>query len=204
MIQFIVDHTERRTSTGLDCELPQAIDLALVQGGYKTAPGPRALATLTHRLSVLSKVHQPNQYTCQDAKVREPISKTRRAYAKRGVTQDRKAALTKKPLEALLATCDESLRGVRARALLLFAWSSGGTRRSEVTDATMEDVHKVGDRAYVFTLLRSKTNQSGTGRPDGNKPLIGRAADALEAWLESERNHRRPDFSAYPPRRLRR
>ncbi len=167
------------------CELPEAIDLALVQGGYKSSLGPPALATLTHRLSVLSKVHQLNQAQnpCQDPKVRELISKTRRAYAKRGVTQGKKAALTKEPLEALLATCDDSLRGVRDRALLLFAWSSGGRRRSEVTDATMENVRKVGDRAYVFTLLRTKTNQSGAERDDTSKPVVGRAAEALEAWL---------------------
>jgi hypothetical protein len=61
VIQFIVDHAERKTRTGLRCELPEAIDLALVQGGYKTALGSPALATLTHRLSVLSKVHQLNQ-----------------------------------------------------------------------------------------------------------------------------------------------
>jgi integrase len=130
-------------------------------------------------------VHQLNQAQnpCQDAKVRELISKTRRAYAKRGVTQDKKAALTKEPLEALLATCDDSLRGVRDRALLLFAWSSGGRRRSEVTDATMENVRKVGERAHVFTLLRTKTNQSGSEQQDSNKPLVGRTADALETWL---------------------
>jgi len=130
-------------------------------------------------------VHQLNQAQnpCKDAKVRELISKTRRAYAKRGVTQDKKAALTKEPLEALLATCDDTLRGVRDRALLLFAWSSGGRRRSEVTDATMENVRRVGERAYVFSLLRTKTNQSGSERQDSNKPLVGKAADALEAWL---------------------
>jgi len=185
VLQFIVDHAERKTRTGQSCELPESIDLALVQGGFKTALGPPALATITHRLSVLSKVHQLNQAQnpCQDPKVRELISKTRRAYAKRGVRQDKKAALTKEPLEALLATCDDSLRGVRDRALLLFAWSSGGRRRSEVADATMENVRKVGERAYVFTLLRTKTNQSGSAREDSAKPLVGRAADALEAWL---------------------
>jgi integrase len=185
VIQFIVDHAERKTQAGLGSELPEPIDLALVQGGFKTALGPPALATITHRLSVLSKVHQLNQAQnpCQDPKVRELISKTRRAYAKRGVRQDKKAALTKEPLEALLATCDESLRGVRDRALLLFAWSSGGRRRSEVTDATLENVRKVGERAYVFNLFRTKTNQAGSEREDSAKPLVGRAADALEAWL---------------------
>ena len=58
------------------------------------------------------------------------------------------------------ATCDDSLRGVRDRALFLFAWSSGGRRRAEVTDATMENTHCIGPREVSFTLLRSKPNQT--------------------------------------------
>ena len=45
------------------------------------------------------------------------------------------------------------------------------------------NVRRVGERAYVFSLLRTKTNQSGSERQDSNKPLVGKAADALAAWL---------------------
>ena len=186
VIQFIVDHAQRKTESGLKCELPSAIDRAMVDGGFKAALGPPALATLAHRISVLSKVHQLKalRNPCQDPKVRELLAKTRRAYSKRGVVQDKKAALTKDPLEALLATCDDSLRGVRDRALLLLAWSSGGRRRSEVTAATTDNVKKVGTRAFVFTLHRSKTDQSGRNNQNNDKPIVGPAADALQAWLE--------------------
>jgi integrase len=186
VLQFIVDHAQRKTADGLVCELPPAIDRALVDGGFKAAVGPPALATLVHRVSVLSKVHQLRSVRnpCHDPKVRELLAKTRRAYSKRGVVQDKKAALTKDPLEALLATCDDSLRGVRDRALLLFAWSSGGRRRSEVTAATTDNVKKIGARTYVFTLHRSKTDQAGTNGHDNDKPIVGMAADALDAWLE--------------------
>ena len=185
VIQFIVDHALRKTADGLVCELPQAIDRAMVDGGFKAALGPPALATLVHRVSVLSKVHQLRSVRnpCQDPKVRELLAKTRRAYSKRGVVQDKKAALTKDPLEALLATCDDSLRGVRDRALLLFAWSSGGRRRSEVTAATAENVKKISARTYVFTLHRSKTDQSGANGQDNDKPIVGPAADALDDWF---------------------
>ena len=121
--------------------------------------------------------------TVQDAKVRDLVAKTRRAYAKRGVVPDKKAAITLEPLQAMLATCDDSLRGVRDRALLLFAWSSGGRRRSEVTDATMENTRRVGPRAYSFTLLHSKTNQTGALRADSEKPILDEAADALATWI---------------------
>jgi integrase len=184
-LQFIVDHVNRTTEDGLRSELPAAIDAALVDAGLKGKLGSLAMATVSHRLSVLSKVHQikalPNP--CRDPQVQELLSKARRAYAKRGVTQDKKPALTREPLEALLETCDDSLRGIRDRALLLFAWASGGRRRSEVTAATRENVTKVGERAYVFALAYSKTNQTGTDRPDNDKPIVGVAAAALEAWL---------------------
>ncbi len=140
---------------------------------------------MLHRLSVLSKAHQVRGVTntVQDGKVRELVGKTRRAYAKRGVVADKKAAITLEPLQAMLATCDDSLRGARDRALLLFAWSSGGRRRSEVTDATMENTRRVGPREFSFTLLRSKTNQTGIRRPDSEKPILDEAADALAKWL---------------------
>ena len=75
---------------------------------------------------------------CHDAQVRELLSRTRKAYAKRGDLPRKKAALTKDPLQALLETCDDSLRGKRDRALLLFAWASGGRRRSEVASASLQ------------------------------------------------------------------
>ena len=97
--------------------------------------------------------------------------------------QDKKPALMREPLEAMLATCDDSLRGIRDRALLLFAWSSGGRRRSEVTSATRENVAKAGERAYIFTLTHSKTNQAGADRADNRKSIVGVAADALDVWF---------------------
>jgi integrase len=185
VLQFVVDHAERSTDAGLQTALPAVIDQALVQGRFKAKLGPLALATVLHRLSVLSKAHQLQRVSnpVQDPKVRELVGKTRRAYAKRGVRPAKKAAVTLEPLQAMLATCDESLRGVRDRALLLFAWASGGRRRSEVTDATLENTSRVGPRAYTYTLLHSKTNQAGAHRPDSDKPIVDEAADALAAWI---------------------
>jgi integrase len=200
-LQFIVDHAQRTADQGLDHELPACIDQALVDSGIKGKLGALSLSTLSHRLSVLSKVHQlkalPNP--CQAPQVKELLSKTRRAYAKRGAVKNKKPALTREPLRALLETCDDSLRGVRDRALLLLAWSSGGRRRSEVTRAAVENIVKVADRAYVFTLTHSKTNQFGADRPENDKPVVGLAADALEQWLQRSRIKSGPIF-----RRIRR
>ena len=95
----------------------------------------------------------------------------------------RQRALTKDPLQLLLATCDDSLRGKRDRALLLFAWATGGRRRSEVAAATLENLQRVNAEAFVYTLAHSKTNQRGELRPEDVKPLVGSAAAAMTEWL---------------------
>ena len=79
-------HISQKTTSVVSASVPTD---AFDQRAATLTLGPPALATLTHRLSVLSKVHQLNQAQnpCQDPKVRELISKTRRAYAKRGVRQ---------------------------------------------------------------------------------------------------------------------
>ncbi|VVE87021.1 site-specific integrase [Pandoraea bronchicola] len=187
IVQFVVDHAEHQGKHGLRTEMPDAVDAALVAQGLKARPGPPALATLRHRLSVIAKLHTsrdlPNP--CAEPAVRELLAKTRRAYAKRGVRTAKKEALTREPLRALLATCDDSLRGKRDRALLLFAWSSGGRRRSEVVRATCENVRRTGPAHYVYTLGWSKTNQQGADLPENEKPVAGAAAAALTDWLVS-------------------
>ncbi|MFN4351669.1 MAG: tyrosine-type recombinase/integrase [Hylemonella sp.] len=187
VLQFIVDHAQRSGEQGLTSELPHEIDLALVAAGYKGKTGALALATLVHRIAVLSKAHQARELKnpCQDPLVRELLARTRKAYARRGALPHKKAALTREPLEALLATCDHSLRGRRDRALLLFAWSSGGRRRSEVAHADMAQLRRYGPGEFVYTLAHSKSNQAGTDQPENHKPLVGVAAEALEAWLQA-------------------
>ncbi|MDO8717554.1 MAG: tyrosine-type recombinase/integrase [Polaromonas sp.] len=184
ILQFIVDHAERTTDNGLVSELPPEIDRALVDAGYKGKLGALAHNTLVHRIAVLSKAHQLREVKnpCHDPKVRELLSRTRKAYAKRGVMPQKKEALTLDPLQAILATCDDSLRGKRDRALLLFAWASGGRRRSEVAGADMRFLKQVPE-GFIYTLAYSKTNQAGVDLPENRKPLLGGAAEALTAWL---------------------
>ena len=186
VLQFIVDHAERMTENGLVSELPIAIDRALVEAGYKGKLGAMAHNTLVHRISVLSKAHQLKELKnpCHDPKVRELLSRTRKAYAKRGTLPQKKDALTKDPLELVLANCDDTLRGKRDRALLLFAWASGGRRRSEVAGADMHLLKRIPE-GFLYTLAYSKSNQAGLDLPGNHKPLLGVAAEALQAWLNA-------------------
>lgn len=187
VIQFIVDHAQRTTRAGLTTQLPPTVDQALVAAGFKGKLGAPSLNTLVHRISVLSKAHQlarhPNP--CADPAVRELLAKTRRAYAKRGALPRKQRALTREPLQAVLDTCDDSLRGLRDRALLLFAWSTGGRRRSEVANARLENLRRVREGEYLYTMTHSKTNQTGVARPEDVKPLVGTAAEAMETWLDA-------------------
>lgn len=135
------------------------------------------MATVTHRLYTLSKWHQLKHVAnpCDDADVRHLISRAKRAAAKRGEMPTKKTAATREPLELTLATCDGSLQDSLDRALLLFAWASGGRRRSEVAEATAEQLQKVGDDLYLYRMHRSKTNHS--GKETNDKPLRGKAAE---------------------------
>lgn len=95
VLQFIVDHAQRITGNGLVSELPLSIDMALVNGGYKGKPGPLSHNTLVHRIAVLSKAHQVEEQTnpCHDYKIRELLSRIRKAYAKRGVLPNKKRCI---------------------------------------------------------------------------------------------------------------
>jgi integrase len=187
VLQFIVDHAQRTTEDGLVQELPAAIDQALVDAGHKSKIGPLALNTIVHRIAVLSKVHQLRslENPAADPKVKELLSMTRRAYAKRGALARKKDALTRDPLDAVLATCDDSLAGKRDRALLLFGWSTGGRRRSEIADANMKHLKPCRNGEFSYELVHSKTNQSGQDRPENEKPVVGAAAEALREWLHA-------------------
>lgn len=189
VVQFIVDHAQRTSAQGLRSELPASVERALIKAGLKAKSGPLSLSTIEHRIAALSRVHamwsHPNP--CQSGPVRELMTMTRRAYAKRGRVSSGAPALTKDRLERLIEVCDQdtSLAGVRDKALLLFAWSSGGRRRSEITWATMDTVIKVSESHYEYHLPYSKTNQTGRNAAENVKPIMGTAAFALSAWIRA-------------------
>lgn len=71
---------------------------------------------------------------------------------------------------------------MRDRALLLFAWASGGRRRWEVTGAVLEQLIVSDATTYLYRLLHTKTDQTGVNahieRP------IGVALEALTTGLK--------------------
>ena len=188
VVQFVVDHLARRGKTGLAWELPPALDAQLVAAGLKQKPGAFKLSTVVHRVAVLSAAHQAHKAAnpCESPAVRQLLKRGRRASVKRGERPHKKTAITRAELEALLATCDDSLEGRRDAALLLFGFASGGRRRSEIAAADWQDLRRVGEAAFVYRLEHSKTQQAGpSANATPDKPVLGRAGAALDAWLRA-------------------
>lgn len=182
-LQFVLDHLTRPLADGRWTHLlPTSIDAALVAAGVKAQLGPLAASTVSHRLAVLGKWHQSNGWESPtEAKALKTLLRdARKAQARHGVSVRKKTALVIEPLQALLATCTDGVRGLRDRALLLLTWSGGGRRRSEVVRLQVTDVRRLDADTWLYALGSTKTDTSGTRR---EKPLRGPAAQALTAWL---------------------
>lgn len=170
IIAFIIQHCE-----GLDPE----IDKKLVEQKYKSKLGPHQLATIKRRIASLSGFLElenlPNP--CRSREVSMLLSKLTKKY---GTSKPAGKAITRDILDDILDTCDESLISIRNKAILLFAFSSGGRRRKEVATALFKDLIKHADGDYTYTIPQSKTDQSGQGYV---VPIKGRAAKALNDWI---------------------
>lgn len=182
-VQFVLDHLARPlTDGGWAHLLPPGIDAALVAARIKSKLGPLAFNTVSHRLAVLGKWHRIKEW---DSPTEAPALKTllreaRKAQSRQGVNVRKKTAIVLEPLQALLATCNDGVRGIRDRALLLLAWSGGGRRRSEVVGLQVGDVRQLDADTWIYALGATKTDTGGVRR---DKPLRGPAAAALTAWL---------------------
>src|SRR5690349_3391448 len=79
VIQFLVDHIQRRSKAGLVSELPPEIDAALVAAGLKAKVGPLKLSSVSHRVAVLSTAHKLKRRAnpCELPSVRTLLSRAR-------------------------------------------------------------------------------------------------------------------------------
>lgn len=170
LITFIIQHTE-----GLDPD----IDTMLVDQGFKAKLGPHKLATVKRRIGSLSVFLESAKWPnpCHDHEVHRILAQLTKKY---GSSKPAGRAITKDVLDDMLETCRDQLIDIRDRAMLLFAWGSGGRRRAEVTCALMKDLTRLPDGSFVYNIPTSKTDQEGKGAP---VPVKGRVAHALDHWL---------------------
>ncbi len=98
-------------------------------GDSAKRPGRWSVATVEARVRHLSKAHKLAglDSPAADVRRRERIAAMKRAAAQAGTTRNRHEAITLSVLEQLIDTCDrDTLTGLRDRAVMLFAWASGG------------------------------------------------------------------------------
>jgi len=141
-----------------------------------------APTTIRRRLSALGKMHRFNDLPWNPAHrdIQGPLQGVLRT---RGRPVQKAAALTLPMLRQLLATCDQSARGRRDRALLLFGFV-GALRRSELVSLRVEDVDSLGN-GLRLRLRRGKTDQAGQGAEVGlprGKHSATCPVRAFEAW----------------------
>ena len=178
-LRFLLDHAQDLTTAK-----GPARDVAeeLIAIGLRASLAAPAPSSLDRRVASWQAFHRmrnlPSPFTAP--LVQQTRQKARRALSRPRVPKSPRP-VTRDILEALLATCDDSLRGIRDRALLTLAFASGGRRRSELTALNRDDVDGQGETLWL-RLLTTKTT-----RPDQapRLPVKGRAARALTHWIET-------------------
>lgn len=140
---------------------------------------PLKVATLRRYLASLSEAHTARgmDNPCRDAQVKLILRRAR--VAQRHHVPEQKQAITFSLLTQMLASCDDSLKGARDKALLLVAFRSGGRRRSELANMQVDEL-QTDSQGYRWRLRFHKTDQNGQGLV---VPIYDAAAVALTAWL---------------------
>jgi integrase len=191
VVTFITDHVPVGEGTS-QTTMPPAVQDVMRALSRRTSPTDEpppahriSIATLDHRLSALSAAHEranlPNPTRVPP--VRQLLKHARAIAARSGKTSRRATPLTAPLVNKMASTCDDSTIGIRDRALLLFAFASGGRRRSEISTALFSNLKKIGAQHYNYHLAVSKTNQAGVFESKDLKPIKGDAAFRLSMWL---------------------
>jgi len=183
VISFIVQHAE-----GLDSDVEEK----LVTQGYKK-PGSHKLSTIKRRVISLSILFEKTNKTANPCKTKAVKVLFQKLAKQIGGSKPAGKAITKDILDDMLSTCKDTLIDIRDRALLLFAWASGGRRRTEVASADMKDLLTTSNGNFIYTIPRSKTDQEGKGCP---VPVKGKAAHALQEWINASGITEGPIFRA--------
>lgn len=172
--EFIVQH-------GLN-GIPGVVEQKLIDHQLKSRTGVWRHRSILRRLSAIAAKHHDMDYDSPTSspRVKQLLRRLRRhEVAVRPSKQ--KQAITREVMERLLATCDESLIGLRDRALLHTAFSSGGRRRSELIRMQVSHLREV-EQGYVINIPYSKSDQAGHGI---DVPIYNAAARALDDWLDA-------------------
>ena len=142
----------------------------------------RSSASIRRALCGLSAIHKLN---CFEDPTKDPdvALEMRRMHRKLGRSSIQAGSINAGTLDKLLLATDDSIRGIRDRALLLVAYDTL-CRRSELVSLQVKDVKinmKNGIETSSILLRKSKTDQDSIGKWLHLSP---RAHQALMAWIK--------------------
>jgi site-specific recombinase XerD len=172
-IHFCVD----RNANALPAE-PNSV----VQYISQLTGSSRSSASIRRALCGLSAIHKLNRF---DDPTKDPdvALEMRRMHRKLGRSSHQAGSINADTLDKLLLVTDNSIRGIRDRALLLVAYDTL-CRRSELVSLQVKDVKiniKNGIETSSILLRKSKTDQDCIGKW---LHLSQRAHLALVEWMK--------------------
>lgn len=181
-LRFVLDHAI--DLTGTEGSAAHTAATRLIALGLRRTLACPAPATLDRRIASWRAFHRMKNLASPFA---APLVAQARIKARRANAGPRKPKsprpITRDVLELLLASCDDSRRGLRDRAILMLGFGSGGRRRSELTALYRDDIDSkdFAEKGLLWVrLLETKT----TTREEAPRlPLKGRAARAVMGWI---------------------
>jgi len=195
-LRFVLDHARDLSNAAQEDPARQSTQ-ALIDLGLRRSLNCPASSTLDRRIASWRAFHAMRNLTSpfEAPLVRQARGKARRANARPRAPKSAHP-ITRDVLEALLAACGPSLRGLRDQAILMLAFASGGRRRSELTSLMRSDISldEFESRGIVWiSMLETKTTKAGT---TPRLILKGRAARVLVGWIDAARIDEGPLFRA--------
>jgi len=142
----------------------------------------RSSAGIRRALCGISTIHKLNRFA-DPTKDPDVTIEMRRMHRKLGRSSSQAGSINADTLDKLLLATDESIRGIRDRALLLVAYDTL-CRRSELVSLQVKDLKinmKNGIETSSILLRKSKTDQDSTGKWLHLSP---RAHLALVEWMK--------------------
>lgn len=123
--------------------------------------GKLSVSTLSRRVAAISKIHNLKGFdnSTKTELVRTTMRGIRR---KHHIAPKQVSPITKERLIKMLETCEEDVKGLRDKALLLVGFASA-LRRSEIVALNVGDIELVPE-GLIINIVRSKTDQQGEGR----------------------------------------
>ena len=154
----------------------------VVQYICKLTDSGRSSASIRRALCGLSAIHRLNRFE-DPTKDPDVTLEMRRMHRKLGRSSKQAGGINADTLEKLLLATEDSIRGIRDRALLIVAYDTL-CRRSELVSLQVKDIKvniKDGIETSSILLRKSKTDQDSRGTW---LHLTQRAHLALAEWIK--------------------